>query len=174
MRIVEDKPERMVLRDRTLWVSLVTGPLALLLVVVTIGKPAWAPGLAAAVLGLCAFVFFNSTDVVLDRLARTIDLRRMSMGRTRTWSLRFDEIAQVRVDRTSGGRNGPTFRLTFLTAGGAIPLTAAYEGGQAKYDDMLKRVRDALRSAGPSAPSTTWRATLPPPPPPAPDIVQPG
>jgi hypothetical protein len=173
MRIVEDKPERMVLKDRTFWISFICGPLGLFLAFVTVTQPNWGSGIGAALTLVCALVFFDSTDMVLDRVTRTIDLRRMTMGRHRRWSLAFGDIRDVQIERSSGGRNGPTYRLVFVTAGEQIPLTAALEGGgRGRYEEMQQKIQHVL--GGAAAPAPPYQPHLPPPPPPAPDIVQPG
>jgi hypothetical protein len=172
MRIVQDTPDRMVLKDRTLWISFICGPIGLLLVAVTAIEPSWGSGIGAAICLFGAVVFFDSTDLVMDRAARLCDLRRMNYGRTRRWSLRFDEVTDVRIERGSTTRaGGRTCRLVFVTPTETIPLTAALSSGEARYQAMHERVLAVLRDQTAPPPPN-----LPPPPPPQhqADIVQPG
>src|SRR5436309_11459185 len=108
MRIVEDTAERMVLRDRSLWTSFVFAPLGLLLAYLAPTHPPFASYVLAAVMGLVAVFWFSSTDFVLDRVSRTCDLRRLTLQGAKRWSLAFDDIHDVRLDRTET-RHGPYY-----------------------------------------------------------------
>jgi hypothetical protein len=169
MRIVKDCPERMVLRDRTLWVAIVCGVLGLGFAAITASEPSWGTGLGALIFLVAALAFFDSTDLVMDRSARTCDLRRMTFGRTRRWTLRFDEITDVRIERSASSRaGGPTYRLVFVTATESIPLTAALTSGQSHHEAMQAKVLAVLHGQAPPVSPPV------PPPPQQADIVQPG
>ena len=169
MRIVQDTPDRMVLKDRTLWISFICGPIGLMLVGVTAIEPSWGSGIGAAICLVSAVVFFDSTDLVMDRAGRLCDLRRMTFGRTRRWSLRFDDITDVRMEYGSTRRGTRTCRLLFVTATETIPLTAALESGQSRYETMREEVLAVLH--GQAVPAQLQK---PSPPPHQADIVQPG
>jgi hypothetical protein len=169
MRIVEDTPGRLVLKDRTLWISFVCGPVALVLAAVTAIEPSWGPGIGAALCLFAAVVFFDSTDLVMDRASRVCDLRRMTYGRTRRWSLPFDQVTDVRIEWGSSTRaGGRTCRLVFVTGAETLPLTAALSSGEARHQVMQEKLLAVLRDRTAAPPPMS------PPEPRQADIVQPG
>ena len=141
MRIVENTPQRLVLRDRTWWISAVCfGAAGLLLVRL-------APADRGALVGAILFVvfgvaFLRSTDLVLDKYQALCSLRRLDVLRVKRLRFAFEDIRDVRVEvePMAGESHVVSCRLALVTADGVTPLTASYEPDLDRYN----RMRDVL------------------------------
>jgi hypothetical protein len=146
MRIAEDTPSRLVLRDRTLWISLLCfgGAAALLarFAVVWDKQLLIGAGLSLA-FGL---PFLRATDLVFDKAQRLCDLRRLDMVRVTRLSLNFSEIRdiQVEVEPMAGGSDVISCRFSLVTGSDVIPLTVAYEPDLERYNRMREIILDTL------------------------------
>jgi hypothetical protein len=144
MRIIKaTTPSRLVLRDRTLWISGVCFAAALVIVyrILADHDPA-ALAISALLLVGFGLVFFGATDVVFDKTEQVCRLRRIgALGVVRA-AYRFPEIRDVRVEiePSLGHSNTTMCRLALVTAAGTTPLTRSYEPSLERYNAM----RDAI------------------------------
>jgi len=145
MRIVEDRPDRLVLRDRSVVITGVclAAGLATALMAARYGGPAQlVPALMFAGFGAA---FFNLSDATFDLAARTVSLRRINALGVRRQVLSFDAIEAARVETTSTDGGRTTMARLALTAGGrAIPLTTAYSPGLERHEAMREAIAAAL------------------------------
>ena len=97
MRIVENTPERLVLRDRTWWISVICfGAAAVLLI-------RFAPADRGALVGAVLFVvfglaFLRGTDLVFDKVQTLCTLRRLDVLRIKRLRFAFEDIRDFRVE----------------------------------------------------------------------------
>jgi len=129
MRIVENSPTRLRLRDRTLWISGVCFAAAIAIAAGVVVKHAPLTALTPAALFLLfGLAFLQATDAVLDRERGTCRIWRLRALKTSTRELKFADITDIRVDtRLSTGANPVIMcRLVLVTAAEVIPLTASY------------------------------------------------
>src|SRR5438552_4295175 len=99
MRIVEDTPARLRLRDRTLWISVACVIAAVYLFVNSRLHGEGPMGLVAATLALTfALAFMRATDVAFDKAARICQLWRLDVLKITRLQLEFAQIVDVRVD----------------------------------------------------------------------------
>jgi hypothetical protein len=100
----------------------------------------------SAVWAAFGLAFLRGADVVFDRTARVMTLRRFSALGLRTTRLAFGDIEGVRVDTRMLSPNSrrPSCRLIVATPTGELPLTAGYEAGEERYERIRDAVRDAL------------------------------
>jgi hypothetical protein len=148
MRIVEDTPSQLVLRDRTLWISCVclAGAAAMLVRFLTAGDEGLLIG--AAVMSAFAIPFLRATDLVFDKGQRMCSLRRLDMGRIKRLSLPFSEIRDIRVEvePMAGDSQVISCRFSLVTAAEVIPLTAAYEPDLERFNRMREIILAMLFS----------------------------
>ena len=146
MRISEDTPERLVLRDRTLWISLVclAGATALLVRFAMVEDKALLMGVAVSV--LFSLPFLRASDLVLDKSQRICSLRRLDMWRVTRASLAFSDIRDIKVEVEPMGGNSQVIscRFSLVTASATIPLTVAYEPDLERYNRMRETILDSL------------------------------
>lgn len=150
MRIVENSPTQLRLRDRTLWISVVCVGMAAALAgrFLVAGEPPGQDLSTGAVVLLAlgfAFGFLHATDVSFDKAARTCAVRRLDGFRVRRTALSFDEIADVRVEIEPMPDGAVvSCRLALVTADGATPLTSAYEPGLERFNQMRAAILEVV------------------------------
>jgi hypothetical protein len=148
---VENSSERLVLRDRTLWISAIclsgAGILAAQWILRRDGADAL---LAAAVAVFFGLAFLRASDVTFDRSARRARIRRFDVLRFTRRELAFDEITEVRIeiDRTHDP-DAFSYRLSLSTASAAIPLSAAFEPGFDRHATMRDEIQKAVNGDRP-------------------------
>lgn len=146
MRITEDTPSRLVLRDRTLWISLVliAGAAALIARYFLV----WDKHLllSAAVSLAFGLPFLRTTDLVFDKMQRLCSLRRLDMLKVTRLVLPFREIQDIRVEvePQAGSSHVIMCRFSLVTASVALPLTIAYEPDLERYNRMRESVLDTV------------------------------
>src|SRR5258708_3633974 len=121
MRIVENTPSRLVLRDRTLWISLVLlGAAAVLLVRYFVAHDqTLIPALVSAAFTL---PFLRSTDVTFDKSERICTLRRFDMLRLTSRRLEFRDLEDIRVETCPmDDTQAVSCRLSLVTASATLP-----------------------------------------------------
>src|SRR5271170_6641376 len=147
MRITEDTPTRLQLRDRSWWSSMLCFAAAAILL---------AGFLVACdqlgLLGLTGlFLVFglgslHATDVTFDKVGRNCDLRRFDVARLTRTHLAVADILDVKVEIGSiePDPGGTACRLSLVTASAVLPLSAIYQPGLERYNDMRDRILDVL------------------------------
>ena len=147
MRIVEDTPSRLVMRDRTLWVSW----LCFAVVAIAAVRFALAPGqlrplIPGALFLAFGLAFLRATDVTFDKGRRTCAVRRRDIARVTRTELAFGDIIDVRVEPSPGGDDSGAIncRLSLVTAAAAVPLTASYAPSLERYEAMRETLVDLL------------------------------
>jgi hypothetical protein len=147
MQIKANTKSELVLRDRTLWISVVCFAAVLFMVYrVLVHHDSQNLYLSALFLGVFGFVFLGAADVVFDKRKQTCALRLISSFRIIRARLRFRDILDVKVEiAPANGRSNATMcRLTLVTASGPIPLTRSYEPTLERYSAMRDAVVLAL------------------------------
>jgi hypothetical protein len=147
MRIVEDTSSRLVLRDRSLWLSWFMFGLAVVSVVWVLAQRADPRQLLLGAVWLgFGLAFLRATDAVFDMERGVCHLRRRDIWRVTQRELAFADITDVRVEPMPlDDADGPiSCRLSLVTAAGAVPLTATYQPGLESFEAMRGVILDAL------------------------------
>jgi hypothetical protein len=146
MRIAEDTPSRLVLRDRTFWISLICfGAAAALLVRFALAADKHLL-VGAALFFLFGLPFLRATDLAFDKYQRLCSLRRLDVLRVRRQTLAFEDIRDIRVevDPMAGDSHVISCRFALVTTSAVIPLTIAYEPDLERYNGMRETILDTL------------------------------
>jgi hypothetical protein len=155
MRIAENKPSRLRLRDRTCWISLVCLGSALILAGGAIATDQPKLFVTAALFLIFALAFQYTTDVTFDKTRRVCYIRRLNVWRPRRMRLAFEDIRDVRVEFAPvEDLTSISCRLSLVTTSGIVPLSAAYEPNETRYDAMRDTVLDAIIAAGQRRPAS--------------------
>jgi hypothetical protein len=155
MRIVENSPERVVLRDRTLWFSWICLGAA----AAVGGRFAVAHGdprqlFAVAFVAAFGLFFLRATDVVLDKSRSTCAVRRRDIWRVTQFELGFRDILDVRVEPMPMQDDGGfKCRLSLVTAQAVLPLSAGYEPDLQRYEEMRETLLDTMMQGRPRPPA---------------------
>lgn len=142
MRIVENSQSRLVLRDRTSFVSVICCAAALVLAGFALlrGEPR-AFGSAMLFL-IFAIAFFRSSDVTFDKATRSCNVKRQDMWRLHRTIIPFEAIKNVVVEAMPGN-DRPTVtpcRLSLLTRQGEVPLSTSYAPDLDRFQGMRDEV----------------------------------
>ena len=143
MRIKASTTSELVLRDRTLWISVLCFAAVLFMVYrVLVQHDSQNLYISALMLAVFGCVFLGAADVVFDKRKQICALRLISSFRITRASLRFRDILDVKVEiaPANGSSNTTMCRLALVTAAGTIPLTRSYEPTLERYNAM----RDAV------------------------------
>jgi hypothetical protein len=153
MRISENTPLRLRLRDRTLWISGICFAAAAILVARVAFDYDQSDQLIPAALSLIfGLAFLRATDVTFDRVARICAIRRFDVLRLTRTRLAFADILDVRVEIApmQDEADALSCRLSLVTASAVVPLTAGYEPDQKRYNTMRDAVLEAVIGDGPA------------------------
>jgi hypothetical protein len=147
MRITENTSSRLILRDRTLWISAVcfAGAAAILAgVAFDYDQPDQL--IPAALCVLFGLPFLRATDVTFDKIDRICAIRRFDVVRMTRTRLAFADITDVRVEIAPMPDDGATIscRLSLATASAVVPLTASYAPDQPRYNAMRDAVLETV------------------------------
>jgi hypothetical protein len=144
MRITENTPARLTLRDRTLWISVVCFAAAGFQVASFAAHGGeWSQLVPAAVAVAFGLAFLRATDVTLDKIRRTCTVRRFDIIRVMRKRLAFHDIMDIRVDVCPDvGSDRISCRLSLVTASGVIPLTLSYEPDLSRHNAMRDTLLD--------------------------------
>ena len=163
MRIVEDSQTRLVLRDRTSWVSIVCGAAAVVISVFALSYPEPKGLISAALCLLFAIVFFRNSDVAFDKAARSCTVKRRDMWRLARSVIPFEAIKGIEVQTMIPG-DSPTMtscRLSLSTNNGEVPLSATYEPDLHRFEAMRRAIVDVVFTDRPApCPSDPVRALV--------------
>jgi hypothetical protein len=156
MRIVENSPERVRLHDSSLWICVTGFAVAVVMTgfAIRLGDPRGLVG--AALFAACGLAFLRATDVIVDRRARTVAVRRRDPFRVRRALLPFGDISDVRVETMLGGKYSDviTCRLSLVTTSDVMPLTGSFQSGLERYDEMRAILLSVLFPDRPRPPPT--------------------
>ncbi len=150
MRIVENGPERLVLRDRSIWITAVCLAACVAAVAFAIRHGiAVTPMIPAALFAVFGAAFFNLTDVTFDKAEGLCRMRRMTALGIRRVTLAFDRIDDVRVEIMISSESHATMaRLALVSEGKTIPLTNGYTPDFARQESMRAAAISLVKGPG--------------------------
>ncbi len=151
MRIIENSPALLRLREGTWWLTVACFATALILAGAFVtGRAPPSILFGSAVWAAFGLGFLRSADVAFDRTAQVMTLKRISALGSWTTRLSFADIEDVRVDTMlSPDSQTPGRRLRLATSTGDLPLSAAFEPGEERYARMRDAILDALTRGAP-------------------------
>jgi hypothetical protein len=143
MRITENTPVRLTLRDRTLWISVVCFAAAGFQVAWFAAHDGTLSELVPAALSVAfGLAFLRATDVTLDKIGRICAMRRFDIIRAMRKQLAFHEIMDIKIEVCPG--DSISCRLSLVTATVVVPLTVGYEPDLPRHNAMRDTLLDVL------------------------------
>jgi hypothetical protein len=145
VRIARNSSDTLLLKEETVWISVVCAIAALFTFVQGAAHGAFLLFLAGALFIVFGLVFLRTVRVELDKRQRTVTIERMKVFRRSTSRLRFEDIDDVVIE-TRAMSNGRTavWRLGFVTRSTTVPLTEVYSGRFRRHEGMRTAVLEAL------------------------------
>jgi hypothetical protein len=147
MRISENTPPRLTLRDRTLWISGLCFGLAGIFTVRLAFVPDQPSLLVSAALFLMfGLAFLHATDVTFNTIERICAIRRLDVVRLTPLRLAFEDIIDVGVETAPfpEGERVPSCRLSLATASAIVPLRASYQPDHERFNVMRDTVLEVV------------------------------
>jgi hypothetical protein len=145
MRIAQNSTDTLLLKEETVWISVVCGAAAAFIFFQGAAHRAWiefAAGLLFAAFGL---VFLRAVRIRFDKLAREVTIRRIRIFKRSMQRLAFADIDDVVIETSAmGSGRTAVCRLVFVMRGGTIPMTDVYSGAFRRYDAMRVAVLQTL------------------------------
>jgi hypothetical protein len=162
MRITENTPARLILRDRTYWFSIVCFATTAILATVAVSHERTDQLLGTGFFLLCGFLTLRAGTIVFDKSARRCEIRRLDIVSFKRIQLAFDVIVDIRVEPSPGGDDPGTIgcRLSVVTATATLPLSAVYTPGLEHYNRMRDAILDMLYAGTPRPPASDPAALL--------------
>lgn len=143
MKIVSQSEKQIVVRDSSIWMTVIFVLWYLVMVGITVNTHNWK-GLAFSHLLLLAGVaWLRRSTFTFDAGAQKIRWRRLRMFRMASGELPFSAVQDIRLDESMGsgsGSNVTIYRLTIVTASGDVPMADVYSSGR----DHFTRLRATL------------------------------
>ena len=147
MRISENTPSRLTLRDRTLWISVLCFGSAGIFMLRLACVPDQAGLLVPTALFLMfGLAFLHATDVTFNKTERICAIRRLDVVRLTHMRFAFEDIIDVRVEIAPfpDDERVPSCRLNLVTASAIVPLTASYQPDQERFNVMHDTVLEVV------------------------------
>jgi hypothetical protein len=150
MRIARNSTDTLLLKEETVWISVVCGIAAGFIFFQGATHRAWAEFVAGLLFAAFGLVFLRTTRVRLDRAAREVTIERMRIFQKSVRRLAFGDIDDVVIE-TSAMSDSRTAvcRLAFVTRAAIVPLTDVYSGTFRRYDAMRIAVLQTLNKPVP-------------------------
>ena len=140
MRIVRQSPTELVVKNSTLWMSIVCGAGALTLIFFGIAKAKPGMFLVAVFFLLFATITARGSTFTLDGLERVARWRDYKLLKTSSGTVRFDDVSDITVEATSMDKSGTMYRLVLQTTNGPVPMANSLTGSSDGYASLRRQV----------------------------------
>jgi len=143
MKIVRQTPTEIVVRDSSIWISVICGAGFLFILTMTARDGNWKGMLGSSLLLVFALAWLRRSTFSFDAGAQKIRWRRLRVLRLASGEIPFSAVQDIRIDETLGsgsGANTSIYRPVIVTAGGDVPMADVYSSG---YDHFV-RLRKTL------------------------------
>ncbi|HTP03246.1 MAG TPA: hypothetical protein VMJ64_17855 [Anaerolineales bacterium] len=147
MRIAEDSPQRLVLVDQGIVISLVCFAAAAIVLVMPLLNHGSSGDnrILAAFLALFGLLVFRRSSAEFDGVTQTCTVRFLRVLGSKRRSLSFGDIREVHVDTEPlTDQRDPKFRLTLETTSGLLPLTDFYNSDLQRHDAVRRAILAVL------------------------------
>ena len=147
MRIAEQSPQRLVLKDQSIWTTVVCFAAAALLVIVPLLSGVRRPNPWVSILFIIfGLAFLRSSTIVFDRASGTCIVSKLSVLKRSMISIPFADIQNVDLqpEPLNSDARLPSYRLTLTTASGAVPLSDTYEPNFDRHNAIRRAILEML------------------------------
>jgi hypothetical protein len=145
MRITENSAERLVLKEQTVWISVVCALGAMVMLYQSWAKHLWGGLVSAGFFALFALIMHRTSRAEFDKHTRVATLGQLRTFKRSSFSLVFDDITDVIIESDAlGDGPAPSCRLSIQTSGGARPITDSYSSDYGGYVVMRIAILETL------------------------------
>ncbi|HEX3985548.1 MAG TPA: hypothetical protein VHX13_02970 [Acidobacteriaceae bacterium] len=146
MKIVRQSDSELVLRESTLWISILLALAALPLFYASTLPGNRGDLILAVFFAIGALVWLRKATVIFDAAQRAVRWRRMRFFRSASGTVPFSEIAGIGTETTSGSGGSTLYRLTILTGQQPIPFTDTFGAGRDRWTHIRDTAQRFLRT----------------------------
>lgn len=146
MKVVRQTDTELVLRESTLWISVLLALTALPLFYASTLPRQRGDLILAIFFAVGALVWLRKATVAFDATQRTVHWSRMRFFRSASGTVPFSEIAGIGTETSSGSGGSTLYRLTLLTGQKPIPFTDTFGGGRDRWVGLRETTQRFLQT----------------------------
>ena len=154
MRIASQSPTELVVKDSSVWISVLCASVALALILFGIVKAQPNTFAGAAFFLLCGIIGARTTAFTFDGVRRVVQWNGYKPFKRASGTIPFDDISDIVVEATSGG-DAITYRLSLTTSQGAVPMAYVYTSSKDGYAELRSQILGFIRPGLAGAPPDT-------------------
>jgi hypothetical protein len=155
MRIASQSPTELVVRDSSVWISVLCAGVALGLILFGIAKAQPNTFLGAALFLLFGIIGARNTTFTFDSVRRVVNWSGYKPFKRASGTIPFDDVSDIVVEATSGGSDATTYRLALITSQGNVPMAYAYTSSKDGYAELRSQILGFIRPGLAGAPPDT-------------------
>jgi hypothetical protein len=140
MHIVRETPDELVIKDSTLWLSAFLAAVGVAIAFFAITRGHSVSLLVSLVFLMFAAPFARAVEFTFYATEQVARWRGRKLFKGESGSVAFDQITGIGTETTSGSKGSLTYRLTLLTAHGAIPMAYMYNSGERHYAGLREKI----------------------------------
>lgn len=154
MRIASQSPTELVVRDSTVWVSVLCASATLALILFGAVKAQPNAFLGAALFLLFGTIAARSTIFTFDNMRRVVRWSGYKPFKSASGEIPFDDISDIIMEASSGG-DSTTYRLSLITLQGAVPMAYVYTSSRDGYAALRSQIFSFIKPGLAAAASST-------------------
>jgi hypothetical protein len=147
VRIVRNSSQSLMLRDQSIWITVLCFASAAFLLIYQIVRQVQSNlWLTAGIFVLFGLAFFRQSTVEFDKTAQLCSVSTRSVFKRSRHRIRFADIRDVRVDAEplSASLQRENYRLGLVTSSGVIALSDTYEPNLLHHTELRRTIFEAL------------------------------
>ncbi len=148
MRIVENSPQRLILRDQSIWITAVCFAAAAFLAGFAAFRASTAHGLwlTAFLFAIFGLVFLRRAVVEFDKLTGLCTINKLKVFKRTRLSIPFTDIQDVKieVEPLNLGSEREHYALSLTTSSRIVPLSVTYEPGIGHFNEIRAAILETL------------------------------
>ncbi len=148
MRIVESSPQRLILRDQSIWITAICFAAAAFLAGYAIFRTPAAHGLwlTAFLFAIFGLVFMRRAVVTFDKVTGLCTINKLKVFKRTRLSIPFTDIQDVKieVEPLNPGSEREHYALSLATSSRIVPLSVTYEPGIGHFDEIRAAILEIL------------------------------
>ena len=145
MRIANQSPSELIVKDSGIWISVLCAVAALALILFGSVQAKASLFLVAALFLLFAAIAAQSVTFTFDGIQRIVRWSGYKFFMSTSGSILFDDINDIATEAIAGQGGTLSYRLAILTAQGATPMAYAYSPRRDGYAALRAQILEFIR-----------------------------
>lgn len=156
MRIVRQTPAELVVRDSSIWISIVCALAAGFVLYFVIAKNEQRGWIAIAVWLLFALAWVRRSTFTFSAALQRIEWKRLRYFRIAGGTIPFSDVQSINIESISSDKGTLIYRLAIATASqGIVPMADVYSGsGQHYFESLRETIQEFVKPKASGTPKT--------------------